>query len=113
MVRVLEAENVAHDFDDRVLKASSRGDERHTALPRKADRLQRPGHASIRARGGNEHAGVRLESYRRATLFDIDGRNPLELDARMTEPGVGCRVGVVGRVVVADDGSALTGHGTI
>ena len=113
MVGVLEAENVARDLDDRVLKTASRGDEGHAALSREADRLQRASHASIWARGRDEHAGICGEYRRRATLLDIDRRHPIELDARMEERNVGRRVGMVRRVVVADDGGALRCHGTI
>src|SRR5262245_29984789 len=113
MIRVLEAENVTRDLDDRVLNPASSGDERHAALPRKADRLQCAGHASIWARRSDEYAGVRAERRRRATLLDIDRRHPIELDARMPKAGVGCRMSVVGGVVIADDGGARTWHDKI
>ena len=51
VIGVSDPENVARELDDRVLEATSRPHQRHAALARVADRLQRAVQADVGAAG--------------------------------------------------------------
>jgi len=56
VIGILEPKDVARELDDRVLKASSSPDERHTSLASVSNRTQCTMHASVRTGWGNPQA---------------------------------------------------------
>ncbi len=102
MIGILEPKDVARELDDRVLKASSSPDERHTSLASVSNGTQRTMHASVRTGWGNPQAikghqaiyGVRVDGF---------GWNPDEFEADIGQGRIGEPVGRVTRAKVADD----------
>ena len=99
VVGVPMSEDVAHVLDNDVLEAASGTDEGHAPFARVANRLERRVHVPVRARRSDPETVVRSERFD----CEVICRDPVRVDPRMRETGVGGSVRLVSGVVVADD----------
>jgi hypothetical protein len=110
VVGVSEPENVAREFYDRVLEATSGPDEGDAALPGMANRGEGAAHASIGAGRGDPDAVVPPEP-RSWLVADLLGRHPLEAEPHMVQRGVGEAMGrVLGIKVAHNTDQRVHGH---
>ena len=82
MIGVLDPQDIARELDDRVLKPSSRADERHPTLSRISDGGERAIHAAIRTCRRNPDP-VELGEPHGCFANDRVRRNPLEGEAKV------------------------------
>src|SRR5947207_4630183 len=82
MIGVLDPQDIARELDDRVLKPSSRADERHATLSSISDGGERAIHAAIRTCRRNPDSVELGESHGRFAS-DRVRRNPLEAEAEV------------------------------
>ena len=102
MIGVLDPQDIARELDDRVLKSSSRADERHATLSRISDGDERAIHAAIRTCRRNPDP-VELSEARFCFANDRVRRNPLEGEVEVRARLIRELMGDVTGVVVADD----------
>jgi hypothetical protein len=102
MISVLDPQDIARELDDRVLKPSSRADERHATLSRISDGDERAIHAVIRTRRRNPDS-VELGEPDGRFANDRVRRNPLEGKAKVHARLIRELMRDVTGVEVADD----------
>jgi hypothetical protein len=102
MIGVLDPQDIARELDDRVLKPSSRADERHATLSRISDGGERAFHAAIRTCRRNPDS-VELGESHGCFANDRVRRNPLEGEAKVRARLIRELMRDVTGVEVADD----------
>ena len=102
MIGVLDPQDIARELDDRVLKPSSRADERHAPLSRISDGGERAIHAAIRTCRRNPDP-VELGEAHGCCARNRVRRNPLEADSKVRARLIRELMGDVTGVEVADD----------
>jgi hypothetical protein len=104
MVGILEPEDVARELDDRVLKAASGADERHSLFARETDRSVHTRDAPVRtACGRDQETGVPGQTLLRSLDRHLAAGHPLRAKTELRERPVRGVMSFVPSIKVADD----------